>query len=421
MPRTYARKNPESYSDAPKHKGPGREPWLTHDEEFCIVESLKFLAQCGYPFDHSDVSNLIFTYFNSPNSRESPFGRKPPGSDYLRNFEKRWAKELTKRKPELLTTARAANLTTKTVTTFFDAYTHLIETNGLQQCPNRIFNVDEAGLATQGKTMFSVLFGISASGNYMPPFTIYKGAHLYESWTKGGSPGALYACTESGWIQDSVFESLMDHFIKYTENLQKPVLLIYDGHGSHMTYGTVKKAIDIILCLPPHTSHALQPLDVGQLFECIRPQNTIKVFLVVDYIQEVEKRIVLTEISNPIHSSEQQINQNQDSEPSTSTCNSDLKQADILHVDNPTIASPLKDLKQAILATLSPPISTVNERSKQKKKRVQAKTGEVLTEETVALRLQKEHEERESKKKKVQGSKPPLNQLINTPRFLESY
>ncbi|KAF8789211.1 hypothetical protein HNY73_007169 [Argiope bruennichi] len=57
--------------------------------------------------------------------------------------------------------------------------------------------------ATQGKTMFSVLFGISASGNYMPHFAIYKGAHLYESWTKGGPPGALYACTESGWMQDS--------------------------------------------------------------------------------------------------------------------------------------------------------------------------------------------------------------------------
>ena len=33
-----------------------------------------------------------------------------------------------------------------------------------------------------------------------------------------------------------------------------------------MTYGTVKLAIKnqiIIICLPPHTSHALQPLDVG--------------------------------------------------------------------------------------------------------------------------------------------------------------
>lgn len=293
--------------------------------------------------------------------------------------------------------------------------------------------------------MFTVLYGISASGNYIPPFTIYKGAHLYESWTKGGPPGALYACTESGWMQDSVFESWMDHFIKYTESLQKPVLLIYDGHGSHMTYGTVKKAIDnniIILCLPPHTSHALQPLDVGvfspvkeawkqilkklfresrlqnvsksvfpsllkQLFECLRPQNAIKSFLGSGLypinIHEVEKRIVLTETSGVLLSSDQEINLNQNSEPSTSvTCNLDFKQTDTSSNFNTTIASPLKDLKQAILTTLSPPMSEGNrmarDNSKGKRKRVQAKTGEVLTEEIVALRLQKEQEERDIKK-----------------------
>lgn len=62
-------------------------------------------------------------------------------------------------------------------------------------------------------------------------------------------------------MQDSVFESWMDHFITRSENLQKPVLLIYEGHSSHMTYGTVRKTIDNnivinIMCLPPNTSHA---------------------------------------------------------------------------------------------------------------------------------------------------------------------
>ena len=44
-----------------------------------------------------------------------------------------------------------------------------------------------------------------------------------------------------------VFESWMCHFIKYTENLKKPIPLFHDGHGSHMTGGTVKKAIDTII------------------------------------------------------------------------------------------------------------------------------------------------------------------------------
>ena len=49
-------------------------------------------------------------------------------------------------------------------------------------------------------------------------------------------------------------------------SLCKPVFLFFDGHGSHLTYATVKAAMDdqiIMICLPPHTSHALQPLDVA--------------------------------------------------------------------------------------------------------------------------------------------------------------
>ena len=45
-----------------------------------------------------------------------------------------------------------------------------------------------------------------------------------------------------------------------------PILLIYDGHGSHTTLDwiTLARSKNIILyCLPPHTTHRLQPLDVG--------------------------------------------------------------------------------------------------------------------------------------------------------------
>ena len=46
----------------------------------------------------------------------------------------------------------------------------------------------------------------------------------------------------------------------------KPILLILDGHSSHETSRILHLAEVhniIILCLPPHTTHKLQPLDVG--------------------------------------------------------------------------------------------------------------------------------------------------------------
>src|SRR5947199_5347512 len=43
-------------------------------------------------------------------------------------------------------------------------------------------------------------------------------------------------------------------------------LLLLDGHNSHVTADFIQFAIDkriILLCFPPHTTHLLQPLDVG--------------------------------------------------------------------------------------------------------------------------------------------------------------
>jgi hypothetical protein len=46
----------------------------------------------------------------------------------------------------------------------------------------------------------------------------------------------------------------------------KPILLIFDGHGSHLTEEIHQLALlhNIhLFCLPAHTTHRLQPLDVG--------------------------------------------------------------------------------------------------------------------------------------------------------------
>lgn len=45
-----------------------------------------------------------------------------------------------------------------------------------------------------------------------------------------------------------------------------PILLIYDGHGSHTT-AEMRNLAELhnieLFCLPPHTTHRTQPLDVG--------------------------------------------------------------------------------------------------------------------------------------------------------------
>ena len=42
----------------------------------------------------------------------------------------------------------------------------------------------------------------------------------------------------------------------------RPVLLIQDGHASHLSIELIELARANEVCLPAHTTHVLQPLDV---------------------------------------------------------------------------------------------------------------------------------------------------------------
>ena len=75
--------------------------------------------------------------------------------------------------------------------------------------------------ATCGKTMYSVMFCANATGQFLPPFTIYKGIHLYQSWTSGGPPGAQFGVTKSGWMEDVVFESWFGKvFVEHVKDIE---------------------------------------------------------------------------------------------------------------------------------------------------------------------------------------------------------
>ena len=88
---------------------------------------------------------------------------------------------------------------------------------------------------------------------------------LHESWTVLWLVGATYDVSESGWMTETVFENWFSSlFLPFCCWKKKTIILTFDGHDSH--YETIVKALQenvIIVCLPLHTSHALQPLDVA--------------------------------------------------------------------------------------------------------------------------------------------------------------
>ncbi|QRW26656.1 DDE superfamily endonuclease [Rhizoctonia solani] len=76
--------------------------------------------------------------------------------------------------------------------------------------------------------------------------------------------------TEDRWTLDDICEAWFTKvFLKTTAERQvsnMPLVLLLDGHGSHITpqvLGAAYKNNMFIICLPPKTTHKLQPLDVG--------------------------------------------------------------------------------------------------------------------------------------------------------------
>ena len=77
------------------------------------------------------------------------------------------------------------------------------------------------------------------------------------------------AKSDNGWTTDEIgLHWLKEVFEPYSKHHSTGAkrLLILDGHSSHLSaeFDTFcKKNAIICLCMPPHTSHLLQPLDVG--------------------------------------------------------------------------------------------------------------------------------------------------------------
>jgi hypothetical protein len=117
----------------------------------------------------------------------------------------------------------------------------------------------------------TVIECVSAAGEKITPYIIFKGQNLMSSWLPKPMPeGWMWAANTSGWTNNFHGMKWIEHFESVTrKQLQSPDeyrLLLCDGHDSHVSADFVsfciQHRIDLIL-LPPHSSHLLQPLDVG--------------------------------------------------------------------------------------------------------------------------------------------------------------
>lgn len=114
----------------------------------------------------------------------------------------------------------------------------------------------------------TIIQGICAAGWTIPPFIIFSGRVLISSWYPGLPRDWVIDTSVNGWTTNEIGVKWLEHFNAHTKErtVGSYRLLIVDGHGSHNSYKFQKycEAKKIaILCMPPHSSHLLQSLDLG--------------------------------------------------------------------------------------------------------------------------------------------------------------
>ncbi|KAJ8881853.1 hypothetical protein PR048_018339 [Dryococelus australis] len=99
-------------------------------------------------------------------------------------------------------------------------------------------------------------------GSYIPPLAIFKGMRQRSKFTDNLPNGSVVCMSESGYINEEIFLKFLEHFQDHS--VPGRLLLISDGHSSRAALSALLycQTNDIeMLCLPPHTTHVLQPLD----------------------------------------------------------------------------------------------------------------------------------------------------------------
>jgi hypothetical protein len=109
--------------------------------------------------------------------------------------------------------------------------------------------------------------GVAATGRVIPPFLIFAGKVLITSWFADLPRDWIITVSPTGWINNDLALAWLKHFDAHTKasSVGAYRLLIIDGHDSHCSIefqDYCKENKIIALCMPPHSSHLLQPLDV---------------------------------------------------------------------------------------------------------------------------------------------------------------
>ncbi|GFO02955.1 pogo transposable element with krab domain [Plakobranchus ocellatus] len=253
----------------------------TYESE--LAQCIKLMAEWGYGFTSEEVKDIVQEFVREMDL-DTLVKDGRPGYDWMEGFKKRHP-DIVCRKTEHLSKCRESAEDPEVVEKWFELLDAVLTSTGVKDMPAQIFNSDESGfvtdpksgivLARKGSKRVNQSIGGSgreqitvnccgvATGKMLPPYVVYNGVNLYKDWIVDGPKDAAYISSTNGWMEGELYLDWFEKiFLKHTEDVKdKPRMLIFDGHNSHLSLALIRKARDnnvVLLRLP---AHHLQPLD----------------------------------------------------------------------------------------------------------------------------------------------------------------
>lgn len=273
----------------------GGQTVFSHQEEISILRAASTCADWGFPLTFLDLRFFAKGYLDKRGKVVERFTNNLPGVEWAVNLLKRHKNSYGQRLSTNIKRSRAT-VGRDTINKYFDN----LETEVKDVPPSNLFNYDETNIADDpgkkkciyrrgvkypekimnfSKSSTSVMVCGSADGTLLPPYVIYKSAHLYDTWKERGivgspcctesccSRGARYNRTTSGWIDAATFRDwFMSCFLPHAKKLDGRKVLIGDNLSSHLDDDVIAACESnniSFVGLVPNSTHLCQLLDVG--------------------------------------------------------------------------------------------------------------------------------------------------------------
>lgn len=294
--RNTAEDERESFCFERKH---GFSQIFTDDEEAALALYLIKCSKMCYGLTVASTREFAYKFAIANNKKinninpQSWEDNKKAGLEWIRLFRKRQT-NISLRTPEATSITRATSFNKHNVQIFFNNLQRALSKHKFEV--TQIYNCDETAVTTVQKppkilatcgdkqvgkitsaergTLVTMCNTICANGTYTPPMFVFPRHNFKPHMLNGAPPGSKGAAHPTGWMTSQNFLKYVEHLTNYTRcSLENKIILILDNHESHCDFNVIKFCKEngvILLTLPPHCSHKLQPLDVS----CYGPFKT---------------------------------------------------------------------------------------------------------------------------------------------------